>query len=292
MNLWVFVAGAMIAEGLWIALRASTPRRPPLVSLIAASAGLRDEPPADRLDRLGGTMARLTSEIGIPTPLPSAADLAIAGRTREAHLAMKVAVAGCVAVAATLLAATGAIMGRPLPPPLVLLLAAAVAIAFVVPDSILRATARRRRGALMHAAGSVIDFLAALVAGGSAPEEALAEAVRERVGWPYTRMRSVIEQARRHHEDEWGALERLGIEVGIPELEHVGSRMRMATSQGTAASDALLAEATSLRARQRHEDESTGDVATERMTFPLVGIAAVFLGFLFYAALYEISHAL
>jgi Flp pilus assembly protein TadB len=293
MTFWMFVSGAMFLGGIWLVLRAVTPHRPPLGAVIEGEGERLEEDASEtRIEWLGGQLRGLIDAIGLPVPVPSAADLAIAGRTREAQLAVKVIAAGGAALAATALAAVATATGKSLPMPLVLLLAIGVAIAFVVPDALVRAKAGRRRRSLMHAAGSVIDFLAALVAGGSGPEEALTEAMRERVGWPYARIRSVIEQARRHHEDEWGALERLGAEVGIPELEHVGSRMRLATSQGTAASEALLAEAKALRARQRNEEESAGEVATEHMTFPLVGIATVFLGFLFYAALYEISHAL
>ena len=291
---WIpFVAGALILEGVWLVVQGLAPRRPPLAALLAPPAPpepIDGSTPVAALTRLGRTVARSSGMIGLRASLPAPADLAVAGRSPEAHLGLKVASVAAVGTVAAVLVTLGRALDRPLPGPLVLLLIGCTVAAYVGPDTSLRASARRRRASFVHASGSVIDFLAALVAGGSSPEEALTEACRERPGWPYQRIQYVVENARRHREDSWSALERLGAQVGIPELEHVGSRMQLATTQGTATSDALLAEAKALRARQRHEAEAAAEATTEHMTFPLVGVAAVFLAFLFYATLYQIAH--
>jgi Flp pilus assembly protein TadB len=296
--------GAGIGAGLWILARGLWPPRP---SLAEALAALHRTPrvathPHAFPDRSIGTLVHLGRPLAAALAgrhgrsLTSASverDLAVLGRSPDAHIAEKL-VTGLVGlllipVAAALMRVGGIDFPLIVAPWLVMLLAGA---GFVVPDLAVRSQAAERRREMRHALGAFVDLTVVSLAGGSGVEAALRSAAAVGDGEAFRMFRRALDAARLIRETPWSALERLGQEVGVPELEEMAASVGLAGTEGARVRQSLAARAASLRAHGLAEAEGNGHAATQRMTLTLVLLLVGFLVFVLFPAYSRVFGAL
>lgn len=277
----------MIARGFW----------PPRLSLAEALAAPRR---ADRsavpLHTTSGN-DRLLVRVGRPIarawPRDAARqlsdsvryDLAVLERSPEQHLAEKLA---CALVGLLLIPFVVALLGLggvnvPLflaPWPAILLALAG----FFVPDLAARSEAAKRRRDLRRSLSAFIDLTVVALAGGSGVEGALQSAAEVGDGPAFRSIRHALDSARLTREAPWTALERLGRDMGVPELEEAAASVGLSGKEGARVRQSLAARAASLRSHRRADAEAEADMATQRMTVTMILLLIGFLAFVLFPA--------
>ena len=260
----------MIARGFW----------PPRLSLAdALAAPRRGNRPAAPLHATSGNVG-LLSRVGRPiarawprdTPRqlsdPVRNDLAVLERSPEQHLAEKLA---CALVGLLLVPCVVALLGLggvdlPLllaPGPAILLALAG----FFVPDLAVHSEAANRRRDLRRALSAFIDLTVVALAGGSGVEGALQSAALIGDGPAFRSIRHALDGARLTREAPWTALERLGREMGVPELEEAAASVGLSGTEGARVRQSLAARAVVAAeppARRRGSRGAHGDPANDR----------------------------
>jgi Flp pilus assembly protein TadB len=144
--------------------------------------------------------------------------------------------------------------------------------------------ARERRRHFRAVVSSFVDLVVLSLAGGVGVEGALLAATEVSSDWAVGRMRRVLRQARDSGESPWGALGRLGHQVGVPELEELSSSVQLAGTEGAKIRQSLSARAVSLRRHEQAEAESAANAMTERLFLPGGLLLVGFLLFVGYPA--------
>ncbi len=139
--------------------------------------------------------------------------------------------------------------------------------------------ARERRRHFRSVVGSFVDLVVLSLAGGVGIEGALLAASQVSSDWAAGRMHRVLLRARDSGESPWGALGRLGQELGVPDLVELSSSLQLAGTEGTQIRQSLSARAVSLRRHEQAEAESAANATTERLFLPG---ALLLLGFLLF----------
>jgi tight adherence protein C len=153
----------------------------------------------------------------------------------------------------------------------------------------LLARARERRRHFRCVVGSFVDLVVLSLAGGVGIEGALLAASQVSSDWAAGRMHRVLLRARDSGESPWGALGRLGQELGVPELVELSSTLQLAGTEGTRIRESLSARAVSLRRHEQAEAESAANATTERLFLPG---ALLLLGFLLFVGYPAVSRIL
>jgi len=212
-------------------------------------------------------------------------DLAVLERSPEQHLAEKLA---CTLVGLLLVPCIVALLGLggvsvPLlvaPWPAMLLALAG----FFIPDLAVRSEAAKRRHDLRRALSAFTDLTVVALAGGSGVEGALQSAAAVGDGPAFRSIRHALDGARLTREAPWTALERLGREMGVPELEEAAASVGLSGTEGARVRQSLAARAASLRSHRRADAEAEAHTATQRMTVTLVLLLIGFLAFVLFPA--------
>jgi tight adherence protein C len=164
-------------------------------------------------------------------------------------------------------------------------LAAAVG-GFLLPDAMLRSRAearcRRMREDLVHLA----ELLALAVSAGLGVEGALEQAASSRKGPLFGELRRLLREARLRGEPASAALSQLPAEAGLPDAEPLAASVRASAAHGAPVTQALRAQARTLRDRRRLELVESGERAQVRMLLPtgLLILPAFFVVVLYPAA--------
>lgn len=302
---WILVLSAGVGLGLWALAVWLWPPRPALATLVAtvrADAGTRRPPPMATegeehavggwATRMGRPMVPALRALGFPRPR-LARDLAITGRTTEAHLADQAALALAGLLLPPVSASVAALGGSP--PSWVLPAGAALALAlagFLLPEISVRAEAARRRAAIRHALSAYLDLVHILLAGGSGVLGALHDAADLSDSWAFRQLRRALTTAGLTRSSPWETLGELGEELGVSELAELGAALSLAGTEGAKVRASLAAKAAALRARATSDAEAAATAATERTAFPTSLMALAFVLFIVYAAMGHISSSL
>jgi len=166
------------------------------------------------------------------------------------------------------------------------------AAGFVVPDLAIRSEAVRRRREMRHALSALVDLTVVSLAGGSGVEAALRSAASVGEGGAFRAFRRALDSARLTRETPWAGLERLGREVGVPELEETAASVGLAGTEGARVRQSLVARAASLRAHRLADAEAEAHVATQRMGLTLVLLLIGFLAFVLFPAYSRVFNGL
>ena len=286
--------GAGIGAGLCMIARGLRPPRLSLADALAAPRrGNRPAVPLRTTRSNEGLMARVGRPIAQAWPRDTPRklsdslrnDLAVLERLPEQHLAEKLA---CALVGLLLVPCIVALLGLAgvgLP----LFLAAwptiLLAIAgFFVHDLAVRSDAAKRRRDLRRALSAFIDLTVVALAGGSGVEGALQSAATIGDGPAFRSIRHALDGARLTREAPWTALERLGREMGVPELEEAAASVGLSGTEGARVRQSLAARASSLRSHRRADAEAEAHMATQRMTVTMVLLLIGFLAFVLFPA--------
>jgi tight adherence protein C len=287
--------GAVFGLGLWCIVRGLFPPRPSLAATLAVLVGppsleatsLTTPAPAvpegQWLSRAGRPLASQLARRGAPL-LPTGVrhNLAVLERSPERHLAEKV---GAALVGFLLLPAMTALcVMAGVDIPVAVPLGGAFLVAaggFLLPDHAVHCEAAKRRCEFRQALSAFVDLAAIAVAGGSGVEGALVDAAGIRDGWAFARLRRALETARITRTAPWTALQQLGTELDIAELEELAASVSLAGTEGATVRRSLAARAATLRCHLLSGSEAAAQGATEAMSLPVV---LLFFGFLLFIA--------
>lgn len=241
-----------------------------------------------RVRRIGSAAWTLIEARGWKVPAGVRANLAVMGRSVEAHLGMSVlaAVAGLFAPA-VMLAPAVAMFG--LSPTIPVWLAAVGALGGAVLTTAQLATqASERRRDFRHVVGAFLDLVSMNLAGGRGVPEALSSASQLSDGWAMVRLRDTIEAARLQGITPWAALGDLGEEMAVDELRDLAAALALVAEDGAQVRDSLSARAASMRQRELADTESRAAQRSQSMLVAQLLLCVGFLVFLIYPAISEI----
>jgi Flp pilus assembly protein TadB len=278
---WWILAGLLISSGLLSIVWYLVPAQPDLADAfnrLAPSTGTRhpiteSHARPELADRLGlWAIRRLPGRMWGTTP---DRDLAILGRSTHRFYGEKLLFAGIIAAAVPALAAIYSAFFT-IPAPFV---AGATVIGamvgWLVPNGNVASAARDARLEFNRALGSYVDLVALeRSAGGSAPRQALENAVEIGDSWPFSRISDELARSRFSGEPPWDAIHHLADELGLPALDDVADIMRLAGSEGSQVHDTLRARSVALRSALLLAEEAKAKALSARMTIPttLMGI--------------------
>nr|MDT0665887.1 hypothetical protein [Micromonospora sp. DSM 115978] len=160
--------------------------------------------------RAGRPFVGLLRAAGLPTDALRQ-DLAVLGRSIDAHLAEKATAGIAGLLFPSLVGVAFAAGGRPfpwaLPAALALLLAV---VGFLLPDLTVKAEAERSRVEFRYALSAYLSLIQVLLAGGAGVESALTDAAGIGRGWPFVAVRRALRTARETRTSPWEGLGQLG----------------------------------------------------------------------------------
>jgi Flp pilus assembly protein TadB len=228
-----------------------------------------------------GALSRTGIELG-----QLRSDLAVVGRTLEAHLATSVLAAVIGFFVPIVATAAAVVVGVPVSVavPFGLSLVAAL-LGAALPSIIVRGRAATRRRDFRHVVGSFLDLVAMSLAGGRGVPEALQSASELSDSWGMVRIRNALGSARLHGRTPWSALGMLGEELRIDELRDLASALALVAEDGAKVRDSLSARAGSLRRRELAESEGKAGESSQSMLVAQLLLCVGFLIFLLYPAL-------
>lgn len=151
-------------------------------------------------------------------------------------------------------------------------------------ETTVRREAERRRQELRHALSSVLDLVVIALAGGAGLEQALDDACADTAGWAAARINRAVAIARLLRVPPWQCLGQLGTETGVVEMRELAATMSLAGTEGARIRASLTTRAATLRAHQAAALEADANSATERMSMPVMLLAAAYMLFLLYPA--------
>jgi tight adherence protein C len=298
----IVVLGVLAGAGLWAAVDALVPARPPLAAVLAAlnttavpepaATGRAGEQLPGWLSRLLAPGLRAARRAGLPRP-GTLQNLAVLDRDPGAHLAAQIggALAGLLTPSAlgVLAIAAGLPVGWQLPLWTGLATAAAGA---ALPAVTLHTEAAKRRSELRHSLSALLDLVVIALAGGAGVEQAITDASRIGTSWGAARLRGAIDAAASARVAPWRTLGRLGTDTGVPQLRDLASAVLLAEQEGASVADTLTARATTLRARQAAELKADAKAANQRMVLPLMLLGLCYLVFLLFPAIEAVKASL
>lgn len=297
-----FVAlGAAVGLGLVLIVRGLVPPRTDLAVALGrwevarrhATRATAEHAGPSWGERLGRRLGDALAKRGIEIPTRLRGDLAITGRTLEAHLAAlaSTAAAGLVIPAAIGLFATVALginLGFTVP----------VLAGIVLATAMVAATTRQvhveaegRRDELRRALGTYLDLVSMSLAGGRGITEALPASAAIGTGWAFDLIGDTVNSARRQGITSWEALGDLGGEYGLQELVDLSAALTLVGSSGAKVRATLGARAGTLRRRQLADARAHADQADDDMRITQIVLAMGFLILIGYPAAMNILAA-
>ncbi|ROS30726.1 type II secretion system F family protein [Cellulomonas sp. PhB150] len=295
----VLIAGAVVGLGvLVLVLTIAPPRTQPANAL--ARLDVRRQEARERAQTVAADPNRASDAAWIRTVGRSTAgalsrtgielgqlrsDLAVVGRTLEAHLATSVLAAVIGFFVPIVATAAAVVVGVPVSVavPFGLSLLAAL-IGAALPSMVVRGQAATRRRDFRHVVGSFLDLVAMSLAGGRGVPEALQSASELSDSWGMVRIRNALGSARLHGRTPWSALGMLGEELRIDELRDLAAALALVAEDGAKVRDSLSARAGSLRRRELAESEGKAGESSQSMLVAQLLLCVGFLIFLLYPA--------
>ncbi|GAB3678658.1 type II secretion system F family protein [Angustibacter aerolatus] len=236
-----------------------------------------------QLRQLGQPLAKWLTEHDVRLARVRA-DLAMVGRSFEAHVAQSV-LAGAAGFVLPLLVVglLSFVVDYSATVPLVVALVGAV-VGLLLPTLQLQSRATARRRDFAHALGSFLDLVAMNLSGGRGVPEALQSASSISSMWAMLRIRDTLERARLLGMTPWAALGELGDELDVDELRDLAAALGLVAEDGAKVRDSLAARATSMRTKELAALESQAESNSQSMLVAQLLLCVGFLVFLTYPA--------
>lgn len=275
----VAVVGAGFGLGLFLLFHELAPASPALGPALDRLQPLPGAAPNGRRTALGPLTARLDRLV--PT-----ADLRLLGRTPEEFVTSLVVTALIGLALPSVLLGLLRLLGRGFAPgvPVVAALGCAGLLILLLYRDVTTKAANARREC-RRAVCTFIDLAALQRAAGRGTEESLHRAASKGSGWVFTRIRQALLRAELEVTPPWTGLQRLGAEMGVPELGDLGDIMQTAGVSGAQVYRTLRARATSLRGQIRTDELARAELRTSQLEIP----GALLLVVLMLLALYPFA---
>ena len=161
-----------------------------------------------------------------------------------------------------------------------------------VPIALFRGKAKRARRVARRTVGSFLNLVVLSLAGGMGIEGALHASAQMGQDAVSEKILTALVLAQDAGQPPWDAIDRLGTELGIPELEELAAAVGLAGAEGARIRLTLAAKAKSIRQHDLAEAESEANAVTERLFLPGVLLLIGFLIFIAYPAVARISSGL
>lgn len=235
--------------------------------------------------------ASLANTIGLNNLITDSVrrDLRTLDRSPDDHIARCMActvILGLVPPAATAVAAFGGVtVSFTVPAAAALLFAAA---GLVLPAVGLHQEAEKRRADFKHALSAYLNLVGVNVAAGRGVEGALEKAATTGEGPAFVAIRRALYRAQVTGQTPWAALDALGAEIGIDELQELAATISLAGGVGAKVRVSLAAKAATLRKRGLSEIQASANAASERMAMPVVLLVIGLIVFIGYPAISRI----
>jgi Flp pilus assembly protein TadB len=276
--------GMCVGAGVYLACRAIAAGRP---SLAADLAALHAPPEPEESPRwaaeTGGRLTDLLRRIGLEQALLED-DLAMAGRTAEAHTTARL-------VHALLGAALGAMawLAMTFVAPLPLALAAGLALftgplGVLAADRPVRRLAKARRQEAQLAVAAYVDLVRILLVGGLPLHAALRNAADVGAGWAFGELRDALAWAKDRGLPPDVGVERLAARVPAPEFADLTLTVTSAR-RGASPVEALESKAAFVRGAESAQARTESSIADAQMELPAAIVAIAFVAFLTYPML-------
>ncbi|KHL11248.1 type II secretion system (T2SS) protein F [Mumia flava] len=255
---------------------------------LSLTADRRHQDESLRVRRLGSRIATLLELRGWRLPAGVRADLAVMGRSVEAHLGMTVmgALAGLFAPGIALIPAV-LFFGVGFNLPIWLAGLGALVGAALVTLQLASEAADRRRD-FKHVVSAFLDLVSMNLAGGRGVPESLSAAAALSDGWAMVRIRDTIESARLQGVTPWAALGDLGEEMAVEELRDLAAALALVAEDGAQVRQSLAARAASMRQRELSDIEGRAAERSQSMLVAQLLLCVGFLLFLIYPAVAEV----
>ncbi|MFD0855532.1 hypothetical protein ACFQ07_25045, partial [Actinomadura adrarensis] len=217
-------------------------------------------------------LARPAGMLAIPRT-----DLALLERPVERFMLDKLTLCVTGMAAPLVFFALVALTGGNLPwgGPVVLGLGLAVLLSFV-PDFSVRSQARQHRKDFRYAFTAYLQLVVLEREAGSALNAALEEPAKLTDGWAFERIHQALTRARHAQQQPWGALARLGEDIGVRDLIDLAHTAEIAGNEGAKMHDVLVAKISSMR---REASAAARAEANSRTTTMWVPTSLLMLGF-------------
>lgn len=252
-------------------------------------AGSTQPPRSSWPARIGRELIKLFRYSGSSRSLRQ--DLNIVGRSDES-LAVATTLTAVTAAAGAVVALAGSSsLGIHVPTSTVPLVCLAAALAgAAVPSLLLRRAAGAARRDLVRSLACWLELVALAQAGGMGIESALEAASSIAGETSFLRIRRALDRARHAGRSPWDGLGRLGVELGVNELEELAASVQLAGTEGARIRSSLSAKSASLRRRQMSDAQGRANATTERLFLPAIVLMIGFVMFLIYPAAVTLSH--
>ncbi len=167
------------------------------------------------------------------------------------------------------------------------------AIAFgvvVLSEKNLADKAVARREEFRASLSTFIEISAVLIAGGAGVNSALLRAAESGDNWAFLLLRGRLSSASIRGESPWGALDRLGDEIGVRQLIEFGGSMSLAAASGARITESLSAKARTARKAALTDELAAAERDSQKMSVPIAIMtfaSMLFIGFPAVATLFS-----
>lgn len=285
LSLPAMAAGALVAVGLTLAVRALLPRRVPLSRALART----HTPPPKAAPTPTATTARAQWAEQIGQRIVDSGTVAARLPARELRL-LEMSPAALLGRCALY-----ALLGMLLPQWMLLLLALggltmpfAVPVVFALGGSVVfvvkcfddvRVQARHAREEYQYYAASLLERVGMARSANAGAADALMLAAASGDGRAAVRIRDTLEHARLSGVNLWDALEQLGEDIGVPELSRPAASMALAGEEHAAVTTTLEAQSVVTRRTTMAGRRAEANEKTEAMNVPALAIAFLMVVF-------------
>lgn len=278
-------SGALIGFGLTLIIWRLVPAQPHLGAALERLNPTSSDTGRDGVDP--GATLRLRDRLGIwvqrRLPLttlitPPIKDLAVLRVPVHQYWGEKALFFLVGLVAPPMMALAAAFTG--LHPPVVLPAAGSLLLAVVLsflPDYNARTDAAAARTEFSRALSAYIELTFIALKGGDGTNQALETSAQVADSWVFLRLREELARARWSGTSAWDALAGLADELALPELAELSDIMRLSGEDSAKVQSSLQARAASLRKALLADEQSRANVASEKMTVPVVLLVFNFL---------------
>ncbi|MEU5874222.1 type II secretion system F family protein [Glycomyces sp. NPDC047369] len=158
-------------------------------------------------------------------------------------------------------------------------------IAYQLTRAHLRAEANDARDEYRRGLATYLGLAAMRLSSGAGIESALRKAAAAGHGPVFAAIRAALDRAALLGQSPWDALADLGERVGVAAFEQLGATAGLAGESGARIGTSLADRARALRLARLAELETKANIATERMSLPVVALATSFLLLIGYPAI-------